>query len=72
MDLLILVVATGVLRRAVTIPRGLSISTLVIRSTSISTSQPLCVLFGLFNYLSIYQFSEAVSQTPLKKIRVGT
>ena len=28
----------------------------------------MCVLFGLFSYLIIYPFSEAVSQTPFKKI----
>jgi len=31
----------------------------------------MCVLFGLFSYLIIYQFSEAVSQTPFKKISKG-
>ena len=48
--------------------RGVRISTVVFRSAAIRATQTLCVLFGLFSYLIIYQFSEAVSQTPFKKI----
>ena len=37
------------------------------QSNSSKDSLTMCVLFGLFSYL--IQFSEAVSQTPFKKIR---
>jgi hypothetical protein len=40
-------------------------------TATIRTPQTACVLFGLFNNLVIYQFSEAVSRTPFKEIRMG-
>ena len=55
---------------SITVTRGYRISAMV-SDTTIRTTRTLCVLFGLFSYLIIYQFSEAVSQTPFKKIRRG-
>ena len=71
MDLLILVLTTGVLRSTIALARGTRVSTMVVSTASIRSAQAMCVLFGLFSYLIIYQFSEAVSQTPIKKIRRG-
>ena len=50
-------VTTGVLRRAPTEPRGVTISTIIIGGPGLRTTQPMCVLFGLFSYLIIYQFN---------------
>ena len=56
---------------SLTLTRGNRVSSMVVRPTPISSAHTTCVLFGLFSYLIIYQFSEAVSQTPFKKIRRG-
>ena len=53
----LLLTTIGVLRRAITALRGYSISPMGARSTTLRTSQATCVLFGLFNYLSIYPFN---------------
>ena len=53
----LLMLSTGVLRRPVAVPRGVSISPVVVRPASISSAQTLaCVQFELFSYLIIYQF----------------
>ena len=46
---------TGVLRSSITIARGSRFSTVVFRPATIRAAQAMCVLFGLFNYLSIYR-----------------
>jgi len=48
MLVILLIITTGVLRRAIWVTRGLSISSMVVRTTTLSTSQTMCVLFGLF------------------------
>ena len=51
------IITTGVLRSTLTISRGGRVSTLGVRTTTIRTFTNLCVLFGLFSYLIIYQFN---------------
>ena len=68
---LLTIISTGVLRRTISVARGFSISALVVRAPALSTTHSSCVRFGLFNNLVIYQFSEAVSRTPIKKIRMS-
>lgn len=62
---------TGVLRRTRSITRGFRISPMVVRTTAVRASPTMCVLFGLFNYLIIYQFTEAVLGVPILQISMG-
>lgn len=56
----------GVLRRTITITRGAMFSTMVV-----STTQSLCVLFGLFNNLVIYPFSVIVITSTYQENKDG-
>ena len=50
-------VTTGVLRSTITITRGARISPVVLSASTIRSTHTVCVLFGLFSYLIIYQFN---------------
>ena len=68
MLVILLIISTVVLRSSIALTRGSRVSAVVVRTPAIRAARTMCVLFGLFSYLIIYQFSEAVSQTPFKKI----